>query len=210
MAAGDTDVSICNRALLLLGAESITSFTDGTASGSACSLLYPETKLTTLGMYPWSFTIAKVQLLQDASVTPQNEWTYQYILPTDMVLGVPRAVRISSGAGAAVYKNWEINQGASGLSVLMSDASEIHIDYQKAVSESLMPAYFVQLLSYQMAWHLAEVITDQTTKSDYWRNIALGTATESGRGGFFRQAAAIDAGGQTPSVVGDYLLTEVR
>lgn len=209
MSAGDTDVSVCNRALLLLGSESITSFDDGSAAGSACSLLYPETKLTTLGMYPWSFTISKTQLLQDTS-TPNSEWTYQYILPSDMVLGVPRAVRITSGAGAGVYKNWEINQSAAGLSVLMTDATEIHIDYQKAVAESLMPAYFVQLLSYQMAWHLAEVITDQTAKAEYWRNIALGGMADSGRGGFFRQAASIDAGGQTPSVVGDYLLTDIR
>ena len=62
----------------------------------------------------------------------------------------------------------------------------------------------------QVAWHLAEVITDQTAKSQYWREIALGTATENQRGGYFRQAANIDAGGQTPSVVGDYLLTDIR
>ncbi len=61
-----------------------------------------------------------------------------------------------------------------------------------------------------MAWHLAEVITDQTTKSDYWKQIALGTVAENMRGGFFRQAASIDSGGQTPSVVGDYLLTDIR
>ena len=92
----------------------------------------------------------------------------------------------------------------------MTDAEEIHIDYQKAVSEGGMPTYFVQLLSYQMAWHLAEVITDQTQKSEYWRSVALGTPGEGLRGGYFRQAANIDAGGQTPSVVGDYLLTDVR
>ena len=61
-----------------------------------------------------------------------------------------------------------------------------------------------------MAWHLAEVITDQTTKSDYWKQIALGTVAENFRGGYFRQAASIDSGGQTPSVVGDYLLTDIR
>lgn len=31
MAEGDTDVSICSQALLLLGANQITSFSDGTA-----------------------------------------------------------------------------------------------------------------------------------------------------------------------------------
>ena len=160
-------------------------------------------------MYPWSFTIAKTQLTKDSS-TPQNEWTNQFLLPSDMLLGVPRAVRTSSSPGAALFKGWEIAQSSAGGAVLMTDATEVHIDYQKAVSEGNMPTYFVQLMAYQMAWHLAEVITDQTAKSEYWRSVALGTAAEGLRGGYFRQAANIDAGGQTPSVVGDYLLTDVR
>ena len=209
MAAGDTDVSIVNKGLLLLGAEAISSFSDGTPAGTAASTIYTEVKFTTLGMYPWSFTIAKTQLTRDSN-TPQNEWTYQDLLPNDMLLGVPRAVRTSSAAGAALFKNWEIAQSAAGGAVLMTDATEVHIDYQKAVSEGNMPTYFVQLMAYQMAWHLAEVITDQTQKSEYWRSVALGTAAEGLRGGYFRQAANIDAGGQTPSVVGDYLLTDVR
>jgi|TARA_R100000479_G_scaffold176139_1_gene129255 hypothetical protein len=209
MAAGDTDVSIVNKGLLLLGAEAISSFSDGTPAGTAASTIYTEVKFTTLGMYPWSFTIAKTQLTRDSN-TPQNEWTYQYLLPNDMLLGVPRAVRTSSSPGAALFKNWEIAQSSAGGAVLMTDATEVHIDYQKAVSEGNMPTYFVQLMAYQMAWHLAEVITDQTQKSEYWRSVALGTAAEGLRGGYFRQAANIDAGGQTPSVVGDYLLTDVR
>jgi hypothetical protein len=209
MAAGDTEVSICNKALMFLGAETITSFTDGSIASDACSSMYTEIKRTTLGMYPWSFTIAKVQLARDTA-TPQNEWTYQYILPSDMLLGVPRAVRVSSASGVAPYKQWEINQGAAGLPVLMTNATEIHIDYQKSVNEAEMPSYFVQLLAYQLAWHLAEVITDQTTKSEYWRVVALGNPGEGQRGGFFRQAVNIDGGGQTPSVIADYILTDVR
>ena len=185
MAAGDTDVSIVNKALLLLGAEAISSFSDGTPAGTAASTIYTEVKFTTLGMYPWSFTIAKTQLTRDSNA-PQNEWTYQYLLPNDMLLGVPRAVRTSSSAGAALFKNWEIAQSAAGGAVLMTDATEVHIDYQKAVSEGNMPTYFVQLMAYQMAWHLAEVITDQTAKSEYWRSVALGTAAEGLRGGYFR------------------------
>lgn len=209
MAVGDTNVSICNKGLLLLGAEAITSFSDGTPAAQACSAIYKEIKLQTFGLYRWSFTIAKTQLALD-SIAPANEYSKQYLLPNDMVTGVPIAVRTSSAAGAGLFKAWEIAQSTAGGAVLITDATEIHIDYQKAVSEGLMPTYFVQLLAYQIAWHLAEIITDQTQKSEYWRSVALGTAAEGFRGGYFRQAANIDAGGQTPSVVGDYLLTDVR
>jgi len=209
MASGDTDVSICNKALLLLGANTITSFSDGSTQATACSTLYPDVKRTTMGMYPWSFTIAKATLTRQTA-TPNNESTYQFTLPNDMLNGVPRAVRTTTTAGAPIYKNWEINQASDGTTVLMTESLTINIDYQKAVGETLMPHYFVNLLGYQMAWHLAEAITDQTTKSQYWKEVALGTIAENLRGGFFRQACNIDAGGQTPSVVGDYLLTDIR
>ena len=180
MAAGDTDVKVCNKALLLLGAEAITSFSDGSPAAQACDTIYKEVKNSTLGMYRWSFTIAKTQLAQDTA-TPNSEWRYQYRLPNDILNGVPEAVRTTGVAGAAIFKDWEMNQ-AAGYPVLMTNATEIHIDYQRAVTEAVMPTYFITLLAYQMAWHLAEVITDQITKADYWRNIALGTINEGFRG----------------------------
>ena len=143
MASGDTDVSICSQALLLLGANEITSFSDGTAPSAICSKLYPRVKSQTLGMYPWSFTLKKTQLGQLAS-TPTNVYSKEY-----------------------------------------------------------------QMI-YQMAWHLAEPVTDQTTKSDYWKTVALGTPSENMRGGYFRQAINIDGAGQSKTVIADYLLTEVR
>lgn len=209
MAAGDTNVSICNAALLLLGAESITSFTDGSVAAAACSTIYPKVKDTTLAMYGWSFSIGKAQLARD-SATPASEWTYQYVLPSDMLSGVPRAVFTSSSPGAGPYKRWEIGRSASGAAVLMTEATEIHIDYQQSVTEGQMPSYFVQLLAYQMAWHLAEIITDQTGKMQIWKTEAVGTPSEGGRGGYFRQAVSIDSAGQTPQVIADYMLVEVR
>ena len=188
MAVGDTDVSICSHALLLLGASSITSFDDGTAGSGAASKIYPKVKSTTLGMYPWTFTLTKTQLGQ-LSQSPTNVWKYAYALPSQMVTGVPRHVFPSNGTGIDVIKEFEI---------------------QGNVKEPSMPEYFVQLLVYQMAWHLAEPITDQQSKAEYWRQVALGPVIESGRGGYFRTATAIDSSGQSTTVIGDYLLTEVR
>ena len=44
MAAGDTDVKVCNKALLLLGAEAITSFSDGSPAAQACDTIYKVVK----------------------------------------------------------------------------------------------------------------------------------------------------------------------
>ena len=52
MAAGDTDVKVCNKALLLLGAEAITSFSDGSPAAQACDTIYKEVKNST-----WECTV---------------------------------------------------------------------------------------------------------------------------------------------------------
>ena len=205
MASGDTDVSICSQALLLLGANEITSFSDGTAPSAICNKLYPRVKSQTLGMYPWSFTLKKTQLGQLTS-TPTNVYSKEYQLPTDMFLGVPRAVYASLSTGnLPKITDYEI-QGDK----LLTNETTIVIDYQQLVAESAMPSYFVQMMIYQMAWHLAEPVTDQTTKSDYWKTVALGTPSENMRGGYFRHAINIDGAGQSKTVIADYLLTEVR
>jgi hypothetical protein len=204
MASGDTDVIICSEALQLLGSTSITSFSDGSTAGSLCNTLYPRVKATALGMYPWSFSLKKVQL-SESSGDPTTYWANSFTLPSDMVNGVPRKVFTSNSSGADNLTDYEI-QGSE----LLTQETTIYVDYQATVAEGSMPSYFVTLLVYMMAWHLAEPVTDQITKADYWKNVALGSALESLRGGYFRQATAIDGAGQSTQVLADYVLVDVR
>ena len=209
MAIGDTDVVISNKALTFLAADPITSFSDGTASADACQSIYKIVKESTIGLYPWSFSLGK-QTLARETTTPTSEWSYQFALPNDMLSGVPRAVRASTTAGSPLIKNWEIGQSSVGGTVLFSDELTITIDYQKTVDEGSMPTYFVTLLAYQLAWHLAQIITDQISQVETWKAIALGTPAEGMRGGYFRQAVNIDSAGQTSNVISDCMLTELR
>ena len=93
---------------------------------------------------------------------------------------------------------------------LLTDRDKIFVDYQQDVVEGKLPSYFTQLLVYMLAWNLAEPITDQTEKGAYYKQIALGTAADNNRGGYFRTAINIDGAGETPPVIAQYLLTEVR
>lgn len=199
MAAGDSAVSICSDALILLGAKPISSFNDGTDESNTCDRLYPNVRDMTLSMYSWSFAYKK-QKLARLITTPTNEWEYEYQLPGDR-LGNPRAAFTSENVGARPFKNWEI----LGDKLLCNETTVV-IDYPYQTPEFAMPQYFVQLLKYMMAWHLAYPITEQEAKTQYWQAVAVG----SGRDGYFRQAANIDGQGQPPQVIEDYSLIEAR
>jgi hypothetical protein len=80
-------------------------------------------------------------------------------------------------------KEWEIIGDK-----LMTNEEEVYIDYPYQTPEFSMPKYFVQLMKYMMAWHLAYPITEQTEKTQYWQSVAVGSLAENGRGGYFRQA----------------------
>ena len=203
MAAGDSALTVCSDALILLGAAPISSFNEGSDEANTCDRLYRDVKNMTLQIYPWSFSFKKVQLARTVN-TPINEWQYEYQMPSDRI-GPPRAVFDSLSVGARPFKDWEIYGDK-----LLTNEEIIVIDYQYSVSESNMPVWFVQLLKYQMAWHLAEPITDQVSKAQYWKEIATGSPGENNRGGYLRTAMNIDGQGNTPQAFEDYSLIAVR
>jgi hypothetical protein len=203
MAAGDTALTVCSDALLLLGARPISSFNEGTDEANLCDRLYPNVKKSTLQAYPWSFSFKKVQLARTIN-TPVNEYKYEYQLPSDR-LGTIRRAFTSTSVGAGTFNAWTV-QGDK----LLTNEETIVVDYQFLPEESAMPAYFVQLLNYMMAWHLADPVTDQISKTQYWQQIAVGSPGENNRGGYFRTAMVIDGQGNVTQAFEDYSLINVR
>jgi hypothetical protein len=204
MASNDTDITICSDALVLLGAQPITSLTDGSDPADVCNRLYPDLKNHLLTVYPWSWSLKKVQLSKNATA-PVNEWDNAFDLPND-IIGSVIAVFDSSSSGIRPRRyGWEI-YGTQ----LFTNLDTIYIDYQATVVESSMPEYFIRFLRVALAAEIAIPITDQATKSDYFRAQAYGSPGESGRGGLLREAMNIDGRGQGTQIVEDYSLIQAR
>ena len=204
MATGDTKLSICSDSLIMLGASPLSSFSEGTDAAQVCDRLYDDTRDIILQMYPWSFTYKKSQLAR-TTATPTNEYQYEYTIPSDRLGSGVRAIYNSSAVGAIPVIAWEI----FGSSVYTNETS-VYADYQYRPSEDVMPTYFVQLLKYWMSWHIAEAVTDQLTKADYYKQIACGLPSENMRGGMFRQATQIDSQSRPSWSIDDFDLTAVR
>jgi hypothetical protein len=77
-----SEVSICNRALAMLGANTITSLTDGSTEANVCNAVYADARDTILRAYPWSCAIQRATLAQ---LTTAPVWGFDkaYSLPND-------------------------------------------------------------------------------------------------------------------------------
>lgn len=73
----ETQTSICNQALSLIGAHNITAYGDGSYNADSCALFWDQCIEDLLADYDWKFAIARDTLGID-SVTPAFEYDYQW------------------------------------------------------------------------------------------------------------------------------------
>lgn len=203
MASGDTKLSICSDALIMLGASPLSSFSDGTDEAQVADRLYDDVRDTLLMQYPYSWTLKKVQLAQLLD-TPINEWKYKYQLPGDS-LGLPKAVFPTSAVSERSVRDYEIYAGG-----LYTNLETVYIDYQYRPEPVDFPPYFVRLLKTALAAEFAEPITDQLTKADYYHNKAYGAPSDNMRGGLVRVAINIDGIDQPANSIQEFPISDIR
>jgi len=203
MAAGDTKLSICSDALIMLGAAPLSSFATGTDEAQVADRLYDDVRDTLLMQYPYSWTLKKEKLAQLADA-PINEWQYKYQIPGD-VLGNPKAVFNSGGINAPTVRDYELYAGG-----LYTNLPDVWIDYQYRPEPALFPPYFVRLLKTALAAEFAEPVTDQITKSDYYHNKAYGSPSENMRGGLVRVAINIDGSDKPSQNIQEFPISDIR
>jgi hypothetical protein len=185
-----TDVSVCANALLMVGAEIISSFTEGSKEANVCSGLYPTTRDTLLQSYPWRFSIGEATLARLAATPNLDDWQYAYQLPTH-----PKCLRVITAEGNINYAIFEDK--------LYCNQTAVKIYYQFQPDEQQMPSYFLQCLQFEMASILSIALFEDENKA---------TLFENKLGRWERKARAIDSQ-QYPSrglPNGSYVITGVR
>ena len=143
-----TSIDICSKALLLIGANSIQSFSDGSRESAVCSSIYETVKDTLLTNRLWDFSIVQLDLAR-LNETPLRDWKYAYALPTDIL----RIKKVSNS------KDFEIVNGK-----LYSNNPAVSVDCQKTVDADEMPPYFQTALISELAAKLSVSLLGDTSK----------------------------------------------
>jgi hypothetical protein len=79
-----SDVQICSNALLMLGQETIASFTEGTERSTKAANLWANSRDAVLRSHPWNCAVKRVTLAADV-VAPAYGFVYAHSLPGDLL-----------------------------------------------------------------------------------------------------------------------------
>ena len=97
-----TKFDICSQALIKCGADTISSFTDGTHESNVCSVMYDTTKKSLLYYTFWNFAIIKVQMNKLSETPTDKKYLFAYSLAGDVIR--IRSVFDANGFADYTYK----------------------------------------------------------------------------------------------------------
>ena len=144
-----TDLSICKTALLLVGADEINSFEDGSREARICDAVYTTTKESLIQTHPWSFTLEQTDLARTTQTPVIGDFEYVYQLPVNSL----KVIRKDG-----LQNDYRIYQDK-----LFSSDDVVSIIHQIDPGEQNFPSYFTRALEFKMAELLAASLAQDET-----------------------------------------------
>ena len=185
-----TKIDLCSRALVKLGAQTISSFDEATAEAKVCAQLYEPTVESLLAAYPWRFALVKTELAR-LVMTPTADYQYAYQLPNDCV----RVLSAGNGGKSQGVEYKIVHR------TLQTNADKVVISYIARPEEDTFPPFFSNALIAKLAAELCLPLTESTSRTDYMYQ----RAEEE-----FKTAKLTDSQQDIPSCFQDFSLIEVR
>lgn len=175
-----SQISICNFALVKLGAQTIISLLDDTKNAKLCNQYYEQVVDEVLRSHPWNSAIHRAGLARLAD-PPAFGFSYQYALPTS-----PYCLRVLR------MENWDSQFWVEGR-VLLTDEETCNIIYIKRIID---PNEFDPLLVEAIATRLAMELSYPITQSNTMKEQMAREFQE-----IIREARSIDAQEGTPETL---------
>jgi len=137
----NTPIDVSSRALILMGADPITSFNDGSNEALVAANMYEDIARSSLVNSRWRFATNQA-VLNRLSSAPTGRYSAAYQVPSDALM--IHAVTVNGfnieyqTYGDKVYCDTEVS-------------SEVILDYTFRAQEQDWPSYFVVAVQYELA-----------------------------------------------------------
>ena len=159
----DSKFDICNKAMVLVGANTISSFTQNTTESKVAGQLYESTLENLVTRCRWRFASKQKQLSKNTT-NPDARYESSYAMPNDAL--VIHTITVSDD----VIK-YDIYGGNIFTNTTSSDT--LISDYTFQPSESDFPPFFTQTLVFELASLFAGAIARNDQLSELYHKRAV-------------------------------------
>lgn len=133
----------------MIGANPITSFSDGSAEANVATEIYEDLVQEELSLYPWSF--AKEQaVLGLLAAEPVDEWTYAYQLPNTVLT----VLRVTVNSNPILFERF-------GDKIFCDEADDVVATFIFRAKEPSWTPYFASLVVHKLAAVFATAIAER-------------------------------------------------
>ena len=154
-------VDICNSALNLLGASTISALTDDSKNARLCNQRYEPIRNRVFRSHAWNCLHKRIQLAQN-STSPVVEYSHAYALPADCL----RVLKIHNGTTDSIAA--ALDYKLEGRNIV-TDIGTIFIIYIALETDpNKYDAYLQESISHQIAADLAYAITNNATLANQY------------------------------------------
>ena len=147
-----SQISICNSALVKIGALPIASISDNVKSAISLNAIYAAVRSEMLRAHPWGFAKKRATLNPNAT-QPPFEYTYSYDIPQDCVRILLDEDEVESDTDI----DWTVESGQ-----ILSNATPLDMIY---ISNDILEGDWDPCFAEAMAWRLARDISYTITQS---------------------------------------------
>jgi len=149
-------VNICNSALNLIGASTISALTEDTKNARLCNQRYEPVRNRVFRGHNWNCLIKRVELARN-STAPVVEFNYAYALPSDFL----RVMKIHNGTTDSITA--DLPYKVEGKNIV-TDQTTVYLIYVALDTDpNNYDAYLREAISHQLAADLAYPITNNAT-----------------------------------------------
>ena len=158
-------VDMCNSALNLLGASTISALTDDSKNARLCNQRYEPVRNRVFRSHAWNCLTKRVQLAQDTTA-PVVEYSYAYTLPSDCL----RVLKIHTGVTDSIAS--DIDYKVEGRKVKTNEGT-VYLVYVALVTDpNEYDVYLQEAISHQLAADIAYAITNNATLANNYQAVA--------------------------------------
>ena len=152
-------VDICNSALNLLGASTISSLTEDSKNARLCNQRYEPIRNRVFRSHAWNCLHKRVQLARN-STAPVVEYSYAYALPSDCL----RVLKVHNGTTDSIKS--AIDYKLEGRNIVTDEGTVFIIYIALDTDPNNYDTYLQESISHQLAADLAYAVTNNATLAD--------------------------------------------